>query len=404
MTSVQPITEFETTKIDANLMESWLEDNITSIDEKVLFDLQQLISHYSGVIVPDKTVKVSYPTDVSASACADTDNNEVFIPTSTLLKGDIDHTIGLMIHELHHVKLSLKGSEITETCFYLINQILKNTFVGDDTNGWEDLYEVVQSHERITYHTLRDNFYDNKKGLDREPTKHESFYLEAISGIAMFLNCVEDVRIDTLTKPTLKRYIDKGDAMCAPHFMEKYENGGFDGNSLMEVGYKFLFHHKDFVDDDYIKSTYPDIAKLLASTPFEYIKDVFDIYKKELQQFVRETYQEKDGASESGETGNLDQLLGDTEEEAEQGELQELSQGIEFDEDELKNTPKPNNADRKEIERFMVEVTPQLKPISLILADSIDVMGKVTVNHTTETDPLENQDFNYSTLVVDECS
>ena len=404
MTSVQPITEFETVEIDANLMESWLEDNITSIDEKVLFDLQQLISHYSGVIVPDKTVKVSYPTDVSASACADTDNNEVFIPTSTLLKGDIDHTIGLMIHELHHVKLSLKGSEITETCFYLINQILKNTFVGDDTNGWEDLYEVVQSHERITYHTLRDNFYDNKEGLDREPTKHESFYLEAISGIAMFLNCVEDVRIDTLTKPTLKRYIDKGDAKCAPHFMEKYENGGFDGNSLMEVGYKFLFHHKDFVDDDYIKSTYPDIAKLLASTPFEYIKDVFDIYKKELQQFVRETYQEKDGASESGETGNLDQLLGETEEEAEQGELQELSQGIEFDEDELKNTPKPNNSDRKEIERFMVEVTPQLKPISLILADSIDVMGKVTVNHTTETDPLENQDFNYSTLVVDECS
>ena len=84
--------------------------------------------------------------------------------------------------------------------------------------------------------------------------------------------------------------------------------------------------------------------------------------------------------------------------------MQELSQGIEFDEDELKNTPKPNNSDRKEIERFMVEVTPQLKPISLILADSIDVMGKVTVNHTTETDPLENQDFNYSTLVVDECS
>ena len=404
MTSVQPITEFETTKIDANLMESWLEDNITSIDEKVLFDLQQLISHYSGVIVPDKTVKVSYPTSVDASACADTDNNEVFIPTSTLLKGDIDHTIGLMIHELHHVKLSLKGSEITETCIYLINQILKNTFVGDDTNGWEDLYEVVQSHERITYHTLRDNFYDNKTDDEREPTKHESFYLEAISGIAMFLNCVEDVRIDTLTKPTLKRYIDKGDAMCAPHFIEKYDNGGFDGNSLMEVGYKFLFHHKDFVDDDYIKSTYPDIAKLLASTPFEYIKDVFDIYKKELQQFVRETYQEKDGASESGETGNLDQLLGETEEEAEQGELQELSQGIEFDEDELKNTPKPNNADRKEIERFMVEVTPQLKPISLILADSIDVMGKVTVNHTTETDPLENQDFNYSTLVVDECS
>tara|TARA_R110000803_G_scaffold5005_7_gene16730 strand:- start:344 stop:1543 length:1200 start_codon:yes stop_codon:yes gene_type:complete len=398
MTSSNPIERFSLTEadIDADIMESWLEDNIQGVDEKTLFDLQQLISHYSSVIVPNKTVKVSYPTSVDASACADTDNNEVFIPTSSLLKGDIDHTIGLMVHELHHVKLSLKGSEITETCFYLINQILKHTFVGDDDKGWEDLYEVIQSHERITYQTIRKH-YDSKMDSE-EPTKYENFYLNAIKGIAMFLNCIEDVRIDSLTKPTLKRYIDKGDAICAPHFMEKYAQGEYDEKNLLNVGYRYLFHHKDFLCDDYITETYPDITKLLSATPFEYIKDVFGIYKKELQQFVRECYQDTDCATESGATGNLDALLGDSDEE-ESGDLQELSKDIKFDEETLGDTKSSNS---EPIKQYLEKTEPSFQPISTVLADGIEVMGKVSIHNTVETNVSDNSTFGYSTLVVDE--
>jgi hypothetical protein len=398
MTSSNPIERFSLTEadIDADIMESWLEDNIQGVDEKTLFDLQQLISHYSSVIVPNKTVKVSYPTSVDASACADTDNNEVFIPTSSLLKGDIDHTIGLMVHELHHVKLSLKGSEITETCFYLVNQILKHTFVGDDNKGWEDLYEVIQSHERITYQTIRKH-YDSKMDSE-EPTKYENFYLNAIKGIAMFLNCIEDVRIDSLTKPTLKRYIDKGDAICAPHFMEKYAKGEYDEKNLLNVGYRYLFHHKDFLCDDYITETYPDITKLLSATPFEYIKDVFGIYKKELQQFVRECYQDTDCATESGATGNLDALLGDSEEE-ESGDLQELSKDIKFDEETLSDTKSSNS---EPIKQYLEKTEPSFQPISTVLADGIEVMGKVSIHNTVETNVSDNSTFGYATLVVDE--
>ena len=398
MTSSNPIERFSLTEadIDADIMESWLEDNIQGVDEKTLFDLQQLISHYSSVIVPNKTVKVSYPTSVDASACADTDNNEVFIPTSSLLKGDIDHTIGLMVHELHHVKLSLKGSEITETCFYLVNQILKHTFVGDDDKGWEDLYEVIQSHERITYQTIRKH-YDSKMDSE-EPTKYENFYLNAIKGIAMFLNCIEDVRIDSLTKPTLKRYIDKGDAICAPHFMEKYAKGEYDEKNLLNVGYRYLFHHKDFLCDDYITETYPDITKLLSATPFEYIKDVFGIYKKELQQFVRECYQDTDCATESGATGNLDALLGDSEEE-ESGDLQELSKDIKFDEETLSDTKSSNS---EPIKQYLEKTEPSFQPISTVLADGIEVMGKVSIHNTVETNVSDNSTFGYATLVVDE--
>ena len=398
MTSSNPIERFSLTEadIDADIMESWLEDNIQGVDEKTLFDLQQLISHYSSVIVPNKTVKVSYPTSVDASACADTDNNEVFIPTSSLLKGDIDHTIGLMVHELHHVKLSLKGSEITETCFYLVNQILKHTFVGDDDKGWEDLYEVIQSHERITYQTIRKH-YDSKMDSE-EPTKYENFYLNAIKGIAMFLNCIEDVRIDSMTKPTLKRYIDKGDAICAPHFMEKYAKGEYDEKNLLNVGYRYLFHHKDFLCDDYITETYPDITKLLSATPFEYIKDVFGIYKKELQQFVRECYQDTDCATESGATGNLDALLGDSEEE-ESGDLQELSKDIKFDEETLSDTKSSNS---EPIKQYLEKTEPSFQPISTVLADGIEVMGKVSIHNTVETNVSDNSTFGYATLVVDE--
>ena len=400
MTSPNPIERFslKQSEIDADIMESWLEDNIQSVDEKTLFDLQQLISHYSGVIVPDKTVKVSYPTSLDASACADTDSNEVFIPTSSLLKGDIDHTIGLMIHELHHIKLSLKGSEITETCFYLVNEILKHTFVGDDDKGWEDLYEVVQSHEKITYRTIRKH-YDPKMDSE-EPTKYENFYLNAIKGIAMFLNCIEDVRIDSMTKPTLKRYIDKGDAICAPTFMEHYAKGEYDEKNLLNVGYRYLFHHKDFVCDDYIEETYPDVNKLLSSTPFEYIKDVFGIYKKELQQFVRECYQDEDGASESGATGNLDSLLGDDDDgDANMGELQKLSKDIEFDEETLGDN-KPANS--KPIKQFLEQTEATYQPIATVLADSIEVMGKVSIHNTVETNVSDGTTFDYSTIVVDE--
>ena len=214
----------------------------------------------------------------------------------------------------------------------------------------------------------------------------------------MFLNCIEDVRIDSLTKPTLKRYIDKGDAICAPHFMEKYAKGEYDEKNLLNVGYRYLFHHKDFLCDDYITETYPDITKLLSATPFEYIKDVFGIYKKELQQFVRECYQDTDCATESGATGNLDALLGDSDEE-ESGDLQELSKDIKFDEETLSDTKSSNS---EPIKQYLEKTEPSFQPISTVLADGIEVMGKVSIHNTVETNVSDNSTFGYATLVVDE--
>jgi len=402
---LNPITEiesFEITDLNADYLKAWLEEDLDSIDEKTLYDLQQLISHYASIIVPSTNVKVEYPTSLDASACADTDKGVVFIPTSTLLQGELDHTIGLMIHELHHLKLSLKGSEISEICFYMVNKVLKNTYVGNDDEGWESLYEVIQSHKTIGMVELR-KIYDGKA----QPTAHENFYLKSIKGLAMLLNCVEDVRIDSMAQPNLKKYVDKGDALHAPHFIEKYNEGKFEERNIENTGYKFLFHHKDFLHDDYIDSTYPNLTDLLDSTPLEYIPVIFDIYKNEIRDSVLAQYDNQDMPTESSKGGNLDELL---ETQNDDNSDYNLSDGCEIPESEfVKSSTEKNNTEENEaMAEFMEKYEPQYIPITPTLADSIDVMGKVKI-HTTIEELINNyrsdEDFvEYSCVVYDDCA
>jgi hypothetical protein len=104
------IDNFQTTDIDSKYFNGWIGHDVTVIEPKLLFDLQELFKHYASIIVPHKNVKVNYPI-YDASACADTENDEIWIPTSTLVEGDIDNCIGLVVHELQHLSLSLKSSE-----------------------------------------------------------------------------------------------------------------------------------------------------------------------------------------------------------------------------------------------------------------------------------------------------
>ena len=407
--SSQPIEEFNITDLNADYLQAWLEDDIESIDEKVLYDLQTLIKHYSNIIVPEKNVSISYPTSYEASACADTDNDRVYIPTSTLLEGELDHTIGLMIHELHHLKLTLKGMTISEICYFMVNKVLKNTFVGNDDDGWESLHEVINSHQTITFNNLRRIY--NGDIEDKDVTMYEKFYLTAIKGLAMLLNCVEDVRIDSLTQPNLKKYIDKGDALHAPTFISAYEKGKFDERNIENTGYKFLFHHKGFIDDDYIKSKYPNLDELLESTQLEYIPVIFDKFKEEITKHVRDCYADLDMPNGSASAGTLDEVMGNVESEK-QNAFSDISEDIEIEEEEHDPKRSTLEADRDEdVKHFIKTVTPIYTPISTSLADSIDVMGKIKVHTTFEdTDNHNNSDeyddntIEYSCVIYDDCN
>jgi hypothetical protein len=284
----------------------------------------------------------------------------------------------------------------------MVNKVLKNTYVGNDDDGWESLFEVIQSNKAVTMADLR-RIYD---GQNQEPNPQENFYIQSIKGLSMLLNCVEDVRIDNLTQPNLKKYIDKGDALHAPHFIEKYNEGKFEERNIETTGYKFLFHHKGFVDDEYIESTYPNLNDLLNSTPFEYIPVIFDIYKKEIKDFVLEQYDNQNMPTESSTGGNLDELL---ESEEEKDSELNLSSGFEIPESEFvkSSTDKENTDDNEAMSEFLKEYEPQYIPISPILADSIDVMGKVKIHTTTEEliNHYDDDSFvEYSCVVYDDCA
>ena len=103
-------------EIDATLMNKWLGDKkVFDLSPKTLYDIQTLIEYYRDVIVPDKKVTVSFP--VNGTPHADTDNEEVFIPYHMLKEGRVDDTIGAMIHELHHIKLSPSARYIKNVAF-----------------------------------------------------------------------------------------------------------------------------------------------------------------------------------------------------------------------------------------------------------------------------------------------
>jgi hypothetical protein len=94
--------------IDAEYMNRWLGEGskIESLVPKTLYDVQTLIEYYRDIIVPDKKVSIAFPTDANESPRACVSRGEVIIPFNLLQIGRVDETIGAMIHELHHIKLT----------------------------------------------------------------------------------------------------------------------------------------------------------------------------------------------------------------------------------------------------------------------------------------------------------
>ena len=100
---------YDAVKIDAEYMNAWLGDSskIERLSSKVLYDIKTLIEYYKDIIVPKEEVTISFPVEGQGSGPrASVERGEVFIPYHMLKEGEIDNTIGAMIHELHHIKLS----------------------------------------------------------------------------------------------------------------------------------------------------------------------------------------------------------------------------------------------------------------------------------------------------------
>jgi len=394
---VEPISNFETTEVNSKYFNNWIGHDVNVIEPKLLFDLQELFKHYSSIIVPSKTVKVNYPT-YDTSACADTQNDEIWIPTSVLQEGDIDNCIGLVVHELQHLNLSLKSSENIQFCYQFLNKLMQTIYIGDDDEGYETMYEILNKGGRV-------KFTDVYGETSNSSTSQIQFYKKAIGDIAFFLNAVEDVRIDSLTQPNLKKYIDVGDNKYSEEFINRYLKDEFKEKTLMNVGYCFLMHHKGFVNDAYIEKTYPDLGLLLKSTPYEWIPDVFDRYCEIFKTHVEALFNANKDQLGNDVSGSFNDMMTEFDSTTISSEVQQNSDDkvtkamgtIEFEDTEIDTDANLEGSEMASQYKELVE--PKMIPLSGGLIDQIEVMGRVKIYDNNEN--LQGERVEWNTIIVD---
>jgi len=401
----------EDTEIDAEFMEKWLGGvEIDSLSPKTLFDLQTLMSHYKDIIVPMDNVKISFPVEGFDTACASVDEKKVFIPTQVLQEGRVDDTIGLVIHELNHIKHSERESVLIKACSNFLMVCLDSIFV-----------KVPDSIPKIThndeeYLSLKEIVYrggfDFNNLLKSEPkTGTEQFFLQCLKGVMLLLNSVEDVRIDSICPPNLKKYIDKLDIYGFGEFKEHYESGMLDEDTLMNIVFRLLFHHKGFVHDVSVDNRFGDIKFIKNSTPKQYIPILLKEFRNEIKQYCEEVFNSSDidTPTMGNKTNDYLQMMEESSNEesfdktlAEDKSFSEdCVRDVEFEDSELN----PNR--KRDIEKTQYEIKIEegstLLEVPSYLKASIDAFKDVDVVDCSEQFTTRHGDIivaNYKTLLI----
>jgi len=136
-------------EVDAEYMNRWLGGNdISDMSPRVMYDVQQLIKHYRNIIVPDTTVEVVFP--VSGTPCANISENKVMIPCNLLLNGQVDDTIGAMIHELHHIK----WTDAPREYMYAVWLFFKKTTKSITLDNGQSMFDAVFVEQDVTFNNI----------------------------------------------------------------------------------------------------------------------------------------------------------------------------------------------------------------------------------------------------------
>lgn len=270
----------ETVNIDAEYMNRWLGQNaqITSLSAKTLFDIQTLIEYYRDIIVPGSKVSISFPTEErKAGPRASVENEEVFIPYHMLQDGRIDETIGAMVHELHHIKLSPSERYINNAAFKFLRTLMDNI----DCAGMT-LSERIFSDSNIHFDSIFST--DGGAGADIK------FLRQVIGDMLFLMNAVEDVRIDRNTPPNLRKYIDKIDNSAAPNLRKLFDEGKLTSDDLSALSFLLLGHHKGIFDSDFVRERYGDTQAIVDADPLQLPVQLFQEFAPEIAKHVLETY------------------------------------------------------------------------------------------------------------------
>jgi len=264
--------------VDAELMEAWLGGHKISLCSKTLHDIKKLIEHYKDIITPTENVVVEFPTDENMTPCASVDKKVVYIPTSLLEAGEVDDTIGAMIHELRHIEMSDSERQTWATCFGTVRKALDTLFIKRGDGGYESIHDIIFGSGDISFNDMMDTTVVKP---------NVAFLRQACKDVAFLLNAVEDVRIDSLTQPNLKKYITKGDEKAWVDFEKEYNRGTLSEDTLLNLCYRLLFHHKGFLSDNTIEKMFGDTSFILRSEPSDYtpvvLKEFSDVIRTHLE-------------------------------------------------------------------------------------------------------------------------
>ena len=302
----------DTIKIDAEYMNAWLGEasKIESLSSKVLFDIKTLIEYYKDIIVPQKEVSISFPVEgKNSSPRASVERGEVLIPYYMLKDGEIDNTIGAMIHELHHIKLSASERFLTAVTFKFLRQLMDQIECGGMT-----MAERLFSDASVTA--------DRIMGWDGDPlltTSDMMFLRQAIGDLMFMLNAVEDVRIDANTPPNLRKYINKLEKQASVRILDSIATGDLNNDlrDINSISFMLLVHHKDIHKFQFIEDRYGDTDAIISSDALELPLSVFTAFKEEIAAHLLSTYTESCGMpkqpskdSEGNEELDLDAYFG----------------------------------------------------------------------------------------------
>jgi hypothetical protein len=291
----------EEVTIDAEYMNRWLGESsqVESLSAKTLYDIQTLIEYYRDIIVPESQVKISFPVEGRNSGPrASVESGEVYVPYYMLKDGLVDQTIGAMIHELHHIKLSPSERYIKIVAF----KFLKGLMDSIDCVGMT-LSERVFSDGDIT--AGRIFAADDNAGADIH------FLRQVLGDLLFFMNAVEDVRIDANTPPNLRKYIDKIDEGAREKLVELFENGDLKTDDITSIGYLILGHHKGMFKSEVVEERFGDTKAIVEGEALKIPLQLFEEFAPEIGKHVLETYYKycgkpKDPKDTNGSDGSPD--------------------------------------------------------------------------------------------------
>jgi len=287
-------------KIDAEYMNRWLGEStqIESLSPKILYDIKTLIEYYRDIIVPGSDVSISFPVEGrNSSPRASVERGEVNIPYYMLKDGEVDNTIGAMVHELHHIKLSASERFLSAITFKFLRHIMEQIDCGSMT-----MADRLFADASITADKIMGWTYDPISG-----TSDIVFLREAIGDLMFIINAVEDVRIDANTPPNLKKYIDKLEKQASVRILDAIDKGdlGNESRDLNAIAFMLLVHHKDIHKFPFIEDRFGDTDAIVNADALELPVSVFSAFKEEIASHLLQRYyhycgKPKDSSSSEG--------------------------------------------------------------------------------------------------------